>query len=397
MRVRTVVLAAILLALETAHAAVPEAVRQLPWRREVRIPVTALPADAWYVVEMDSLLAAVTHGDLGALRLVDDAGEPVPAVVLEPRWPELVAEPLDLAGVTWKASSDDPTNLSAEIDLPPGDYLRVTWSSDAVHDVNVDDAERMPDWLLQEVNETRARAIWQPSTPRARLTVRAASATATPDVRLERLALRADRVRAVPFVPRAGTFRGTIYEQVVDLPAGPHAVLTARVHRRADAAQYPVTVDLQRQGGGWERSAAAARDSSQDLVVLGFATQPILARTLRLSYDLADPPNAPFTVAAIEAVPAALAIPPTVRPPLWLVYGEFPVPSPPGLARDDLRAVRRLVPLVLGAPQASPWFAERFLGTTWLKRRPAVLTLAMVVVLAIVAAVVLTERGAAKR
>ena len=55
----------------------PEAVRQLPWRREVRLPAAPPPADTWYVVEMDSLLAAVTGGDLGALRLVDDAGEPV--------------------------------------------------------------------------------------------------------------------------------------------------------------------------------------------------------------------------------------------------------------------------------------------------------------------------------
>ena len=65
----------------------------------------------------------------------------------------------------------------------------------------------------------------------------------------------------------------------------------------------------------------------------------------------------------------------------------------PGLARDELRAVRRLQPLALGAPEPNPWFEEKILGTTWLRRRPAVLTVAMVVVLAIVAAVVLTERG----
>jgi len=179
---------------------------------------------------------------------------------------------------------------------------------------------------------------------------------------------------------------------VVDLPAGPHAVLSVRVHRRADAAEYPVMVDLHLPGGGWQRAAAAARDSSQSLAVLGFETQPILARTLRLSYDLADPPNPPFTIEAVEALPAALAIPATVRPPLWLVYGEFAVPAPPGLSRGDLRTVRRLEPLALGAPQANPWFAEKVLGTTWLRSRPAVLTVAMVLVLAIVAAVVLTER-----
>ncbi len=392
MRVRAAIVVAILFGLEVAGAAVPEAVRQLPWRREVRWPAAPPPADTWYVVEMDSLLAAATGGDLGALRLVDDAGEPVPAVVLEPRWPELYAEPLSLAGATWTANGDDGTSLAAELDLPPGDYLRITWPPDTVHDVAVADAERMPDWLLQDDAAPRAHAIWQPANARVRLTVHVARAVTTPDLVLERLTLRADRVREVPFVARPGTFRGTTYEQVVDLPAGPHAVLAARVHRRADTAAYPVMVDLQRQGGGWERSPASALDSTQTLAELGFATQPILARTLRLAYDLADPPNAPFAVASIAAVPAALAIPPTVRPPLWLVYGDFAVPAPPGLARDQLRTVRGLQPLALGAPQASPWFEEKVLGTTWLRRRPLVLTAAMVAVLAIVAALVLTER-----
>ncbi len=392
MRVRTVLLTAILLGLGVAQAAVPEAVRQLPWRREVRMPAPP-PADTWYVVEMDSQLATVTHGDLGALRLVDDAGEPVPAVMLAPRWPEMWAAPVSLDSVAWTADGDDGTRLAAEVDLPPGDYLRVFWPPDTIHDVVVDDAERMPDWLLQDAAETRAHAIWQPASARVRLVVHAARATSAPDLFLERLTLRADRLRTVPFVARPGVFRGTTYEQVIDLPAGPHAVLSARVQRRADTTQEPVPVDLQRPSGGWERSAAAARDTSQSLLVLGFTAQPILARTVRLSYDLADPPNAPFTVEAIEVVPAALAIPPSVRPPVWLVYGEFAVPAPPGLARDELRDIRCLQPLALGAPEPNPWFEERVLGTTWLRRRPAVLTVAMVVVLAIVAAVVLTERG----
>ena len=102
---------------------------------------------------------------------------------------------------------------------------------------------------------------------------------------------------------------------------------------------------------------------------------------MRLSYDLADPPNAPFAVIAVEAVPAALAIPPTSKAPLWLVYGDFAVPAPPGLPREDLRD--------RAAPRAArcsarrrpiPWFEEKVLGSTWLRRRPAVLTVAMVVV-----------------
>lgn len=396
MRPWTAVLVALLLGLGESQAAVPEAVRQLPWRREVRLPATPA-ADTWYVVEMDSLLAAVTHGDLGALRLVDDAGEPVPAVVLEPQWPDFFAEPVSVDGVTWTSTGDDPPRLDAEIDLPPGDYLRTTWSAATVNDVAVEDAERMSDWRLPDAGEGKARAIWRLTSLRVRLTVQTARAVTTPDVSLERLTLRADRVRPVPFVARPGTFRGTTYEQVLDLPAGPHAVLSARVQRRADARQYPVLVDLQRPAGGWERAVAPARETDQDLVELGIDTQPILARTLRLVYDAADPPNAPFTVEAVDAVPAALAIPSTVRPPLWLVYGEFAVPSPPGLARDDLRTVRHLAPLTLGEPQASPWFAEPVLGTTWLRRRPLVLTAAMVVVLAIVAALVLTERRGARR
>ena len=196
-------------------------------------------------------------------------------------------------------------------------------------------------------------------------------------------------MRRVPFVARPGHLPRH-HLRAGDRPAGRPArrALGAWCTGAPTRRSTRSLVDLQRPGGGWERSAAAARDSAQSLAALGFEAQPILARTLRLSYDLADPPNAPFTVMAVEAVPAALAIPPTVRPPLWLVYGDFAVPAPPGLPRDDLRAVRRLAPLALGAPQANPWFAEKVLGTTWLRRRPAVLTVAMVVVLAIVAAVV---------
>jgi hypothetical protein len=387
----------VLLGVGVAQGAVPEAVRQLAYRREVRLPTATPPAGTWYVVEMDSLLAAVTGGDLGALRLVDDAGEPVAAVVLEPHWPELATEPLEVTGLVWTPAEDDHAHRSAEFDLPPGDYLRVVWPPDTVYDVAVADAERMPDWHLQDAADTRSRAVWRADSTTVRVTVVVAASVTTPDVRFERLTLRADRVRRVPFTASPGTFRGTTYEQVIGLPAGPHAILSAVVRRRTDATQYPVMVDLQRPGAGWERSAAAARDSAQSLAALGFEAQPILARAVRLSYDLADPPNAPFTVVAIEAVPAALAIPPTVRRPLWLVYGDYAVPAPPGLPREDLRDVRHLAPLALGAPQANPWFAEKVLGTTWLRRRPAVLTVAMVVVLAIVAAVVLTERRGARR
>lgn len=370
-----------------AQAAVPEAIRQLPFRREVRLPATP-PADAWCVVEMDSLLAAVTGGALAAMRLVDDTGEPVPAVVLEPRWPEFAAVALPAEGIAWTKDDDDPPRLTADIDLPPGDYLRVDWSSGTVDNVDIDDAERIPDWRHDNDDDQRAGGTWRVAGPRARITVVAAK----PDVRLERLVLRADRVRSVPFVARPGTFRGATYEQVIDLPAGPHAVLSVRVRRGADTRQQPVMVDLQRPGGGWERSAAAARDVDQGLASLGFEAAPILARTLRLSYDQADPPNAPFSVEAVEAVPPAFAFAPTTRGPLWLVYGELPVPAPPGVPRGELRSVGHLVPLALGEPAPSPWFAEKFLGTTWLRRRPLVVTAAMVLVLAVIAALVVTER-----
>jgi len=421
MRFGTVALTAILLGVGAAQAAVPEAVRQLPWRREVRLPQAPPPAGTWYVVEMDSLLAAATRGDPGSMRLVDDAGEPVPAVALDPRWPELFAEPVDMSGVTWTEDAKEPLRLTGEIDSPPGDWLRVSWPSATVHSVAINDAERVPDphqyddfakqtgaseprgeswttetWRTDNWRTDNWRAgNWRAGTSRVTLVAVVANPGTTPAVRLERLSLRADRVRSVPFRARPGAFRGATFEQIVDLPAGPHAVLSVSVDRRADAALEPVTLDLERESGGWERSAAAARDSSESLASLGFVAQPILARALRLGYTNADPPNAPFTVTSVEVVPAALAIPPTVRPPLWLVYGDLAVAGPPGLSRDELRAVSRLEPLPLGAPQASPWFAEKTFGATWLRRRPLVLTAAMVLVLGIVAAVVLTEKGKA--
>jgi hypothetical protein len=404
MRFRSAALTVIMLGVGAAQAAVPEAVRQLPWRREVQLPQAPPPAGTWYVVEMDSLLAAATRGDPGAMRLVDDAGEPVPVVALDPRWPELFAEPVDLPGVAWTADAKEPLRLTAAFDLLPCDWLRVSWPHATVHSVAVDGAERVPDppepvamdeqtRASEPRGELRTTETWRPNSSRLTLVAFVANVGTTPAVRLERLSLRADRVRSVPFRARPGAFRGATYEQFVDLPAGPHAVLSVTVDRRADAALEPVTLDLERESGGWERSAAAARDSAESLASLGFLAQPILARALRLGFTNADPPNAPFAVTGVGVVPAALAIPPTVRPPLWLVYGDLAVPGPGGLSRNELRAVPRLEALPLGAPQANPWFAEKTFGATWLRRRPLVLTAAMVLVLGIVAAVVVTERG----
>ena len=230
MRVRTVLLTVILLGVGVAQAAVPEAVRQTALATRGADAAAPPPADTWYVVEMDSLLAAVTRGDLGALRLVDDAGEPVAGGGARAALAGAVRPtPVDIAGVTWTAAEDDRTR-------PRGRGRPAAWRLSprllAVrHRPRRRGRRRRAHARLAPAGRYRARArasIWQRRLGEgAGSRRRRAPPSRRPDLRLERLTLRADRVRRVPFVARPGTFRGTTYEQVIDLPAGPHAVLSA--------------------------------------------------------------------------------------------------------------------------------------------------------------------------
>ncbi len=367
-----------------ARSAVPDAVRQLPWRREVILPAAAA-AEAWCLVELDSLLSAVTAGDLARLRLVDDAGEPIPAVVLAARWPELHAVALPLDTLAWRQVADEPRTFTATVALPPGRYLRASWRGDGVADVSAN-AEVAPTWQWGEIDRATPSVTWVAPGDSLRLTV-TTSRSAPPALSLDRLTLRQDRLRRVPFVARDGVFRGTDFEQVVDLPAGPHPVVAVTLAYRAEAQEVPAHVDVRTPDGRWERLDATAREG-----VLEATGDLLPAQKLRLGAAAADPPNPPFTVTGVEVLPPAFAFAADVRRPVWLVYGEHPVPAPPGLPRDRLERVAELSPVGLGAPEPNPWFTERFLGSTWLRRRPLAVTAAMVVVLGAVAWLVLPDR-----
>jgi len=378
-------LSAILLGLAlAAPAAVPDAVRQLPWRREVILPPAA-PAGAWFIVELDSLLSAVTAGDLARLRLVDDAGEPIATVPLAGRWPEYQAVALPADSLAWRPDPADARVLTAGVALPPGRYLRAAWPAEAVRDVAAD-APTAPTWRWGDVERPGPSATWDAPGDTIVLVVTTVRG-ATPALRLDRLLLREERLRRAPFAARDGVFRGTDYEQVVDLPAGPHPVVAVTLAFRAEARAAAAVLDLRTTDGRWERVATTARDS-----VLELSGGLVTAAKLRLGAAAADPPNPPFVVRAVAVLPPALTFAPGSRGPVWLVYGDHPVAAPPGLPRERLERVAQLVPLALGAPAENPWFRERFLGTTWLRRRPFVVTAAMIVVLAAVAWLVVSDR-----
>ncbi len=395
------------------HAAVPDAVRGMPWRREVIVPRIAPgdTADTWYLIEADSLLAAVTDGDLAKVRLVDTDGEPVPTSYLEPTWPELRSVPVATAALTWQPSPGTPGLFSTVVALPAGDHVAVAWDANDVRDVHLSGRAVRPArpghpldpfgalWTDEELPRpwpAGGQRVWtyrEADTTTAILSVRVPDGHAPPAVVIRRLRERTERLRAVSFAPPEVTYQGTRFTASVLLANGPRAVARLVVERAPNARSGLVAVELRGPDGTWRRVAAdrgtdvrpevaAAKARAETLLV---RPQPRLATAVRLSYAHAEPPNPPFTLREISEVPPALAFAPGARTQVWLAYGAFAAVGAPGIAPAMLRTTARLVPVVLGPATANPWFRERTLGATWLQRRPAVLTVAMVAILAVVA------------
>jgi len=402
----------------TARAEVPDAVTRLSLRRAVMPGATGTvpaprpapmpapmqePSEDWYLVELDSLVMSMTGGDTGALRLVDSAGEPVPTVILDRRYPEYFVEPVDANRLRWAAVEGKDDTFQAALKYPDDGLLVVDCAHELVGGLTLYRQTRGKGFdpipaerpghsteILDGPASGMRRWVWR--TPRGvvRLRVDEAKTGIPPTVTIARLVERPDRRRSVEFTTES-SFRGNVFQQDIVLTGGPHAIVRIHLRRRADAGNVPVRLSYRESGGGWLPARPPRGPGAyKDIIDLG--TGPVLAEALRLTFQPADPPNPPFEVVVVEEIPVSLAFPGPVAWPLWLVYDRHAVPSPPGPGRSRISQVRRFWPVQLGAPEPNPWFLEPALSPGWLQRRPFVLTLAMVAVLAVVALLVITDR-----
>jgi len=428
---------AFVLAAAMARAEVSEDVTHLRWRREV----LARPSvDQAVIVEEDSIIAAASRRDLADVRLMNNKGELLPLAWLPPQ--RMFAEerlfrefPLEwrrgedgLWGVTFDLGPSPPETMVAELVSAVGPW-----------EVRFFGGEPDGGWSLlpQEVAEPRSGGMaWRIErvAPLLRLAVERDLPQATTRDRLrllireeiptprERLAFRS---LEAGFAFRAGgAWRATLQVK------GPPRLLTRLDVRglRPGRNAYGIMLEARLEAGGWRQidvtSPPELIEGSVDSVVF----RPVRTDALRLTVRGADAPNDPVEVEALLATPQRWIFEVGSGPDvetggaLWLAYGDphaVPPPHPrsapearpepreaadhgPGaggedqastVSRSDGDSSRRGSRALLGPPESNPFHREPGFGLEWLRRHPTVVTVAMLIVVAVVAVLALSSRG----
>jgi hypothetical protein len=381
-------------------------IQLLPQRREVR-PATA--GARWVVVNEDSALAAGAALDLADVRFMNDAGEALPAASIPPRLSDERSRFIAVVPVTWKETPGPNWVGLADLGASPDGAVAVTFDERTGAALRMDTGPDTLAWRpLPQVGADRwdrppprepyapGRMEPSPATVRQRygradrhlrLTVGAYGGALPESLRVERWSVNAVPRDAVAFRVVGEGYRGRTWEATVEI-AGPERALAALiVERRGPRVPLDVTLDLRVRRGGWSRAIltrALGISSRLDTLLI----EPGRTTALRVQVANADPPNPPFTILGVEAAPQRWCVAPGDSGRLWIAYGDPYLEPKTWLSEDPTREDPGPVAATLGPEEPNPFHTPVGFGLEWLQRKPAVLTVAMVIVLAAVAIVI---------
>jgi len=396
-----------------ARAELARDVTLQPLRRPIHVP----PGQGarWVEVVADAALLGAAAPELADVRVVDGEGTVIPSIVLAPVVEDAIFSTRAEAAISFGPDEDGPA--SSPVALPRGEG-----TGDLVIRVIADGASRARlqgrteggSW--QELRTTPPPELrtdplaWRSGSPARRRPTRS-SPEADADVLIAhlgtsphdeiRVVLRGPtapspgtleildrRIRSlgpepVPVVTRDAGYRGRTYSATVDL-TGPARPVVGLALDGDQLAHLTATVDVRPLDGSvWRRVASLVPDGDR------LSWSPTWTRTLRLEVEGGSPPGPPLAVVHADAAPVRIGVELEAGADAWIVYGD-PHTEPAAWTFDPL-AIRRALPAmaVLGDPEPSPWHEPPRAGLEWVERHPAVVTVTMVVLLAVLAGLVL--------
>jgi hypothetical protein len=392
-----------------ARADVSADVRTLPLRREVLFPKDA--ASGWYAIVEDSLLAAGAGAEFADLRLVDAEGRSRPLHAEAPVQDRTRRVVLRKLPVVWTERGEGTREMIFELDpsLPPRLSIELTGLSGRFPFRVTGRDSAGADWVFLPIDEEDVSPADGPApTSSSRVDLRqtrrflrlqqdGASPPGSED-RVLLVQLETVGVRFSPVEFRAGPGRfsgkgGDEWRVEVQLIGPPRALARLDLHWASVAPRDPsVRLEARLPRGGWRDLYVDERVANDRGESLLFA--PVRTGALRLLVFGADAPNEPCTIASVDAVPQRWIFHAERPETLVLAYGDPFLVTPPG-AEDPPPSDADVREVALGSPAANPWYREPG-GLEWLKRRPAALSVVMIVLLGLVAWLALARRQAAE-
>jgi hypothetical protein len=382
-------------------AAVSEDVTKLPLRRPVEI---SRPGARLVLLEEDSLLAGASGPDFLDLRLMDSEGEAVPLADEPLRRRDVTFVPRQTLAIRWVPGENG--SRQATFDLGPTDgkalWIEVTGPSAHYSPQVMGSADSTAWYILPQRHDGHEPPrknfedgpVFRVGLSEVQRWLRLVQTSGYPPPSADDRLVLFDRHDIwTPREPVAIASRsvgydrvtGSVWKATLEL-AGPARAITRVDLTVVDPtrARYPVQVEARLERGGWQwislDNTPEWSDGRRDSLVF----EPIRTTALRITVEGADAPNDPFEVSAVMATPRRWIFEPRPGETYWLGYGDrflldrTPASFPAG---DPLSYGRAR----LGPPEPNPWYSEPGFGLDWLKRRPAVLSIAMIVTLLVVA------------
>ena len=402
-------------------AAVSADIQHLPFRRSVTLVADARPARA--IIEEDSILAAGAALDFADVRLMNEQGEGL-ALVREPlrRMDEIFTDWRSVP-LRWREESNDARWMVIDLgDNAPRELILAFQGPVGNHAITVEGSADSSDWstLTQryDINmpppkdyRFNSQRIALAETRRW-LRIRQDSPFNAPSVD-DRLDLMLRLERSTPRVSvgyRAETgyarSRGASWEAILRLTGPPRAITRIDLVAADEVrSQLGFQVEARLPEGGWQYVTIDKLPDwiggSRDSILF----QPIRTSEIRLLVTGGDAPNAPIELHALWATPERWTFAANAASAWWLAWGDpflaaggigdgntVPARPPSGSAVDqpgspEATLSSQFAPTRLGPPEPNPFHREPGFGLEWLRRRPVVLSVAMVLILALVALV----------
>jgi hypothetical protein len=401
---------------ERASPAVSADVEKLPLRRSVLLPDGSPGGRAW-IVE-DSALAAGAAAGFADVRLMDATGAAVPLDRSVARRTDTIGRPWRSWPLRWTAGDHGERWMTLDLgEGAPMDLVLEAFGPSTNASFRVMGSADSVEWFVlpQNYDPWRPRPGGEDSTPgfRTRLSevrryLRFVQDAGFPapapqdEVRLSERSEQATPRESLGFRVAQRFLPGSNdrFEIVVTLTGAARAVTRIDLESATPArASFSFELETRLPRGGWQYHAPDETPTwgggSRDSLVFF----PARTTELRIRVNGADAPNEPVRVTGVWAAPDRFGFTPIADASYWLGFGDPYLAAREDVAVDpgvhdpaDAEAPRHAR---LGPVEPNPFHRAPGFGLEWLKRRPVVLSVAMVAILGLVA--LLARRPAAPR
>ena len=386
----------------TARATETDPLSRLPHRRAIQLEA-GMPGEEWIVVHADDALAAAT-GDFADVRVSDSRGRLVPHFTISPRETDVRWRPIETDALTWH---DDP-RAGRVMDF------RIEPSTEPVLVVLTGTAELMrsespPIRVLGGRDGRRWRRIEAPISTMSDLTGSVMIVTLPArSPRFIRLVAPTDAERGLPegslyteahvAAPRdsarftsSSEWRDRQWCFSLELAAA-RAVAGVVLASSDDVAFWRPRLELEVAGDRWRDVPESETRVYRDATLNHVTISPTRATGVRVRVAGAEGTRPPVTPVAVEVVPTRIVVRrPDDAEALWINYGDPLLESTGATEQPLVLRTAQLRRASLGPEVANPAYSPPGLGWEWARRHPAVLTIVMTVILALIAAIVLRD------